>query len=49
MNGNKAIARIPCGDTVPISIKLAVRQGTIPGPTLCGVETDKVDYVEGLS
>ncbi len=50
MNSNiKAIVRTPHGDTEPITIKTAVRQGTIFGPTLCGVETDKVNCVEGFS
>ncbi len=26
-----------------------MRQGTIFGATLCGVETDEVNFVEGLS
>ena len=50
MNSNiRAIVRTPTGDTEPIQIETAVRQGTIFGPTLCGVETDKINVIEELN
>ena len=46
MNENgKAVIEYPAGETDEIDIKDNVRQGTIYGPKLCGIVTDKINSI----
>ena len=41
----EAYVRMPLGIVGPITLKEIVRQGTIFGPMLCGINTDKVNKI----
>ena len=43
----KVIIDTPYGITDHIYLKSAVKQGTVLGPTLCGLETDKINQISG--
>ena len=47
MNKNvKARVKTPLGETKEFPLKEIVRQGTIMGPPLCGVSTDRINRIE---
>ena len=42
----KAVIESPAGRTREIELEEVVRQGTVWGPTLCGVSTDKINEIK---
>lgn len=45
----KAVVKCPAGETNEFEIKESVRQGTIYGPKLCSISTDKVNTISRKS